>query len=360
MTSDYIELYKKYRPETWDDVIGQDATVKVLRNAAKKNRIPTGYGMFGPRGCGKTSAARIFAKAINCLDRENQDGNPCNECDSCVAIEEGSSTGFHYVSMANNGSVDDLREIAKNARLRSTVNTQVWILDEIHRISAAAFDALLIPLEDKNMPSHFILCSTEVEKIPVTILSRIQQLKFNLVPVDLLSETVRNIGEKENLELTDSQILAAVRMGRGSVRDTLTSLEYVLGTGEEAVHSTADLLEAISRHDTSGALEAIAAAEKIGVSPRNFAENLVEDLRNLLLKVNKVDNDLVGIIPVEKPREVLKGFVNTEGLIFSMRTIGEAVSKISMGSDGRISLELAVINTIQKLSAAKKKRSASE
>lgn len=344
----HVELYKKYRPTRWNELIGQDRTARSLQSAVVRHRVPTAYGFFGPRGCGKTSSALLLAKSINCLHPQ-KDGNPCNECEICQNIDNGTQIGVSYLSMANNGGVDDIRDLVQKARLNSSVTRQVWILDEVHNLSKAAFDALLIPLEDAHMPSLFILCSTEADRIPNTVQSRIQSRRFMLVPEDIMIDHLHTICEKENIVVGEEALLGVVKRGRGSVRDTLSELEQFVEVGEAAPSDGGKLLKSISQKDTAAALEAIAVLCHDGYDGRDIAEELFINLRNLLLTVSHVDKELVGSVPVDNAIETARGFDKISHIISSIKILGDAITDMTIGADPRILLEVAVVNMIGRL-----------
>lgn len=352
-SSTHVELYKKYRPAVWSDLVGQEKVARSLQAAVMKNALPTAYGFFGPRGTGKTSSALLLAKAINCLNIQ-LDGNPCNQCDVCTAVDSGSQLGVNYISMANNGSVDDVRTLVQRGRLSAPVKKQVWILDEVHNLSKAAFDALLIPLEDKDMPALFILCSTEVEKVPDTILSRIQSRRFGLVAPNVMSDFLANILEKENAAVEEAQINEAVRQGRGSVRDALSALEGILSTGDIATPVEAELLEALGTRTLSRCLEVIAEAHSQGYEGQDLAEQLFSDLRDLLLLICGADKTLVAVPPVKNLKNVAKGLFGRKGVEIMAQEIGESLRHMTLGADSRIHLEIAIVKGLDKLSKLQK------
>lgn len=353
----HVELYKKYRPVTWAGLIGQEKVAKSLRNAARNNKLPTAFGFFGDRGCGKTSSAFLLAKAINCLELTEQ-GNPCNACEVCVNIDKGRQLGVNYISMANKGGVEDVRNIVQQARLNQPLKKQVWILDEVHNLSKAAFDALLIPIEEKSMPSLFIFCSTEVDKIPQTILSRIQQRRFTLVDSDKMQKFIKKIAEREGLDLTDENIDEAVRLGRGSVRDTLTTLEQIVETGETSPSFGRALLESVVTAEIPKILTVIAEANTSGVNSRDLGEQLFEDLRDLLLMSSGADSSVVGIIPLKDPETAVKRLLGAAGIIAIMDEIGEGLTRMTFGSDARIHLEISIVKALTKINKIKKARAA--
>lgn len=354
MTEQHIELYKKYKPATWDDLIGQTKTARSLQMAVVKKKIPTAFLFSGIRGTGKTSSAFLLAKSLNCLNPQPR-GNPCNLCETCHNIDNGSQIGVNYISMANKGSVDDIRQLVGQAKLSQPVEKPIWILDEVHNLSKAAFDALLIPLEDARMPSLFILCSTEIDKIPQTILSRVQSRNFTLVDSDTLLEHLKMIDKKEGLNADEDQMMNAIRRGRGSVRDTLSSFESILATEDETDEAyNGDLLVALSEHDLAKVLKSVNDAVNNGYDGRDLAEQLFSDLRDLLLIVSGVDRSNMGMFPVEDIKAVSKGFLGRTGVSMVAEEIGDAITHMTLGADSRIHLEIALVKATTKLNKLQK------
>lgn len=353
-TEQYIELYKKYKPAIWDDLVGQEKTARSLRSAIVKKKLPVAFLFSGTRGTGKTTSAFLTAKAINCLNPSST-GNPCNDCEVCYNIDHNSQVGVNYISMANNGSVDDVRRLVNQANLNQPVEKQVWILDEIHNLSKQAFDALLIPIEKPNPNVLYIFCSTEVEKIPDTILSRIHTRKFNLINPETMEGLLRKIDKEENLQATDEQINEAIRRGRGSARDTLSNFESILSTddGIEEVYN-AELLVNISQHDLSAALNTVSKAINDGYEGRDLAEQLFSDLRDLLLVVSGADKSLTQAFPVEDVKSVAKGFLGRSGTAIAIEEVGNSITQMSFGSDSRIHFEISIVKIISKLKKLKK------
>lgn len=346
-----LDLYKKYRPRNWDEIVGQDRVVEPLKKAIVAGRVPACLGFFGPAGCGKTTVARILAKALNCAGRDADDPNPCNECSFCTAIDAGEQMGFNYISMAGGaGSADNVRDIMRKAWLNQPLKRQVWILDEIHRIHAAAFDALLIPLEDDTLPSSFIMCSTAVGRVPKTVLSRISSRQFKSVDAETLTKLLEEISEKEGLDPSTDDINAAIMSGGGSVRDTIMSFETIIATGGAGLSHTADIIEAISEKDVPAALEGVSNAIAEGWTGQEVVEDVVTGLRNLLLAVSGMDRSVYGILVVSEPKKVAIGLRGKQGVIFTIDELGNALSGISRGLDPRLSLDLSIIKIITKLS----------
>lgn len=348
----HIELYKRYRPRAWKNLIGQDRVVRSLKGAVAAGKVPTAYAFLGERGCGKTSAAFILAKAVNCPNVV--DGDPCNECDICTNIDAGVQIGVNYISMANKGSAEDVREIVQQARLATPLNRQVWILDEVHNLSKQAFDALLIPLEDPKMPSLFILCSTEANKIPETIETRVQSRKFSLVPDELMTRYIKKLVEKEGLDIDDEGIASAVRRGRGSVRGALSAVERVGETDESFSNYGGRLLEAFTSQNLANTLSIVAEASvEDDVKGRELAEQLFGDLRDLLLFASGADASLFPNMPLESPKTAAESMLGIRGIAISIDEVGDALTRMTMGADTRVHLEVALVKSLQKLKLLK-------
>ena len=227
MSDGYVSLYRKYRPQTFDDVVEQNHIVSTLKNQIKSNQIAHAYLFTGTRGTGKTSCAKIFAKAVNCLNP--QDGSPCFECEACKMLD-GANMNVMEIDAASNNSVEDVREMRENIKFSPVgCKYKVYIIDEVHMLSPSAFNALLKSIEEP--PSHiiFILATTEVHKIPATILSRVVRLDFRLVSAQGMMAHLKGIFAKEGITHEESALEEIVRMGEGSVRDTLSLAECVIG-----------------------------------------------------------------------------------------------------------------------------------
>lgn len=354
----HVELYKKYRPRTWSDVIGQEKQVRSIQGAVVKNRLPSAYLFSGPRGCGKTSVALILAKALNCPNVDKM-GNPCNHCNSCNSIDNNRSLSVTYISSAQINGVESVRELVKQARLAVPGKKQVIILDEFHNLKGTkGFESLLIPLEEADLPALFIFCTTEVDKIPETILSRVQSRRFTLVPNDRLFEHVSKIAENEHLNLTDTQILDAVRAGRGSVRDTLTKLEEYASIGEsngDAGFGTI-ILEGVGERDLNKAWMAVRDADGEGIEPRALMEQLFSDLRDLVLICETRDNSaLIDAYPLDDPITYAKRLYGARGIVKALDVVGEGLTNTAFGADSRIQLEVAILRMIKLFENADKK-----
>ena len=227
---DYQVLYRKYRPHDFDSLVGQEYTKKLLKNSVINNKFAHAYIFTGPRGTGKTSSAKIFAKAINCL--HPIDGNPCNKCKNCVNFE--SSPDIIELDAASNNGVDDIREIINNVRLApSSMKIKVYIIDEFHMLSTSAFNALLLTLEEPPKDVVFILATTDIQSVPITVLSRCQRFDFKPISIQDIENRLKFVCGEENLKVTDDAIKEIAMMSNGGLRDALSILDQVAGNGEE-------------------------------------------------------------------------------------------------------------------------------
>lgn len=343
---DYKELYKRYRPTNWDDLVGQEGVVRDLRKEVTSNQIPTAYLFAGKQhGAGKTSAAWIMAKAVNCENLDEETGNPCNECSTCVNIDNNSQLGVHYVSMANNGSVNDANNIIRQAQMSQPVKRPVWILDESHRMSKEAAEAWLIPLESPNMKALFIFCSTEPEKIIDTVKSRVQQKSFRSInPLEIFKH-LEKIVELEGLTLTTEQIQEAALEGSGSLRDAMQNLEVIARDGKLAGSYKNKILSMLTSRNYVKALEISAEMERDGQNYLQATQQLYRDFSDMLLL-------LAGATPdnVSNPKGY-KAFASTigpYGILESIKLMGETLNTMVYNTvDNRILFEVLMVNLIE-------------
>jgi DNA polymerase III subunit gamma/tau len=300
----YVSLYRRYRPATFDDVVGQKHVIRTLVNALEEDRLHHAYLFTGPRGTGKTSTARILAKAINC--ESGPTPTPCGTCGQCTAITEGSSMDVIELDMASHGGVDDARELRDRALFApASARRKVYILDEVHMASTAAFNALLKLIEEP--PGHvlFAMATTDPQKVLPTILSRVQRLDLRRVAADEVAAHVTRVCEVEGYAIEVPAVEAVVRAGDGSVRDTLSVLEQVLAfagaesSGADAVEVTAEAVAAVLGHtplervieavdllgtrDLAGLLGLVQGLSDDGHDLRRFTLDLVQHLRDLLV-----------------------------------------------------------------------------
>ena len=289
-------LYNKWRPQKWDEIVGQQHVVQTLRNAVVGNRVVHAYLFAGPRGTGKTTAARLLAKAVNCLN-EDPAARPCNECAHCVAVNENRFLDLIEIDAASNTSVEDVRDLRDKINFSPNQGTyKVYIIDEVHMLSTAAFNALLKTLEEPPAHAIFILATTEMHKIPATVLSRCQRHEFRRLPVDSIVGQLQNIVTNEKLTAEPEALTLIARQSAGGMRDAISLLDQMASTGQEitlgltqTVLGTAtsqtviDLVGAVLNHDPAAGMDAIHTALDAGTDPRLLARQVVDYLRALLL-----------------------------------------------------------------------------
>ncbi|NPA92594.1 MAG: DNA polymerase III subunit gamma/tau [Chloroflexi bacterium] len=307
-------LYRKWRPRTWEEVVGQEHVVQTLRNAIAAERVAHAYLFAGPRGTGKTTTARLLAKAVNCLHPDPQH-RPCDQCDHCQAINQGRFMDLIEIDAASNTSVDDIRDLRdKIAFAPSQGRYKVYIIDEVHMLSTAAFNALLKTLEEPPSHAIFVLATTEIHKIPATVLSRCQRYEFRRIPVAEMTAYLQRIVEGEGLEAEPQALQWVARQATGSLRDAISLLDQLASTGKpitlalaRTVLGTAEdqtveaLTEALVTGELAAGLEAIHAALDGGADPRQLARQMVAYLRQVLL--TKTNNaDLLDVPPERRPQ----------------------------------------------------------
>ncbi len=279
----FVSLYRRFRPGQFEELRGQDHVVRALRSAVRDDRVSHAYLFSGPRGTGKTSSARILAKALNC--EAPVDGEPCGVCTSCVEITQGSSLNVHELDAASNNGVDAMRDLVAHAGLGTPGRWKVYIVDEVHMLSTAAANALLKTLEEP--PSHvvFVLATTDPQKVPPTIRSRTQHLEFRLLGAETLHDLLESVNEEAGLQVDEEALEAAVRRGRGSARDALSALDQVVASGsaDAARPELAAVIDALADGDVSQVLVALSALLAGGWGPQQLGTELIDDLRQVFL-----------------------------------------------------------------------------
>jgi len=339
----YQSLYRRFRPQRFSEVRGQDHVTRALRNSVRNSTVSHAYLFSGPRGTGKTSTARILAKALNCAAPE--DGEPCCRCDSCVAVTAGSSMDVHELDAASNNGVDAMRDLVARAALGTPGRWKVYIVDEVHMLTAAASAALLKTLEEP--PGHviFVLATTDPQKVLDTIKSRTQHFEFRLLSGPVLSDLLKEVSVDASLGLPPEAIDLAVRRGRGSARDALSFLDQVAAAGEvEDEAETLDrILEAIAEGDAAGVLTAVAEAQGGGQDPQRLGAELLAQLRFAFLAT--MAPDLVPLPDDARLRAAEQAArLTTPGVVRAMETIGKALADMREALDPRIFLEVALIS----------------
>jgi DNA polymerase-3 subunit gamma/tau len=353
-------LYRKWRPRLWEQVVGQEHVVVTLQNAIRSEKVGHAYLFAGPRGTGKTTTARLLAKAVNCLDPQVQN-RPCDKCEHCQAVNDGRFLDLIEIDAASNTSVDDVRDLRDKINYSPTQGRyKVYIIDEVHMLSTAAFNALLKTLEEPPPHAIFILATTEMHKIPATVLSRCQRHEFRRIPVNDIVAELKMLSKQEKIAIDDDALLLIARQSTGSMRDAISLLDQLSSTGEHIRLETAqkilgtatnqlviELVEAILARRTDQGLECIHRALDSGSDPRQFARQMVDYLRGLLL-IRLGNPDQAEATP-EIRQQMLKHAEKYElaHLIGSIRLFNNAAVDNRSGWQPGLMLELALAESIE-------------
>src|SRR4051794_31769923 len=353
-------LYRRYRSQTFDELIGQEHIVQTLRNALAEGRIAHAYLFTGPRGVGKTTVARLLAKAVNCTAA--QELRPCGECVSCQAIADGRAVDVIEMDAASHTSVEDAREIIERVQFRPTSGEyKVYIIDEVHMLSTAAFNALLKTLEEPPGHALFILAPTETHKVPATILSRCQRFTFNRHTVAATALHLHSIAAEEQFALEPGVAEAIARAATGSMRDALSVLDQLMAYGSgtitleqvrgligatEAQEVTA-LVDALISGDLAGALRAIAGVAAQGADLRQFTRDLVERLRALMLLKAGGDRELIDVTDDDLAVLEQQAAAGELGALLQWVKLFSGLDhQLRTSTYGQLPLELAVVEAI--------------
>ncbi len=350
-------LYRKWRPRTFDEVVGQEHIVRTLRNALTSERVHHAYLFAGPRGTGKTTTARLLAKAVNCLAPEDQ--RPCNECTICQAVNERRLLDLIEIDAASNTGVDDVRELRERVGFRpNEARYKVYVIDEVHMLSNAAFNALLKTLEEPPPHAIFVLATTEPHKIPATVISRCQRHDFRRIPVSKIVARLEWLAEQEHIPAKQEALTLIAHQATGSMRDAISLLDQLASYDEEGItvaevhaalgtgssETVIQVADALAKHNVAQGLGAINTAVDEGADPRQFARQIVEHLRALLLL--RLESGVALTYVSEDLRPQLKAQAtafSSQALARAVRLFNQAAAEAKGGWQPQLPLEMAFI-----------------
>jgi DNA polymerase III subunit gamma/tau len=353
----YLSLYRKYRPRNFEEILGQSHVSATLTNAIADDRVAHAYLFTGPRGTGKTSTARILAKALNC--EKGPTPNPCGVCTSCTSIDDGSSLDVIEMDAASHSKVDDTREILSGVALATAGGRRkVYVIDEVHMLSTPAFNALLKTLEEPPPHVIFILATTEAHKVLQTIVSRTQRFDFRPLPTDLLEGHLVQVAKAEGIEIDQAALGFIARHSGGSARDALSALdqlssfggaiglleaERMLGGNRQDIFL--QLFDAVAAQDLTDIFLTVHSAIAQGSDPRQLARDSLEHARTLLLLVTAPEaEDLLDVSPEDQPKLLVQAQkFSASDLLRAIELLGDALAEMRNTPDHRLLFEVAIV-----------------
>ena len=353
-------LYRKWRPQTWEAVVGQPHVISTLRNALAAGRVAHAYLFAGPRGTGKTTTARLLAKAVNCQE-EDLAKRPCGACDFCQAVNQGRFLDLIEIDAASNTSVEDVRDLRD--KINFTPNQgryKVYIVDEVHMLSTAAFNALLKTLEEPPAHAIFILATTEVHKIPATVLSRCQRHEFRRIPVGDIVDQLKKMADEEGIQVEADALTLIARQSTGAMRDAISLLDQLASTGQaitleaaQAVLGTTasqavlEVVDALANQQADAGLDRLHTALDAGSDPRQFARQIVDYLRDLLLirMGNSSQVDATAEVRVQMANHAQK--FSTSELLRVIRVFNYAAGEARSAWQPALPLEMAFVEALE-------------